>query len=61
MGNAVQRNRAKRRLRAACDVVPLQSDTAYVLIASRDIVEAPFDQVVGWLQAAVQTTERGTE
>jgi len=46
VGNAVQRNRAKRRLREAVRRTPLRPGTAYVFIASPAVVEAPFDRLV---------------
>jgi len=53
VGNAVRRNRAKRRLRAALDTVSLRAETAYAVIASADVVDAPFDDIVRWLTQAV--------
>lgn len=61
VGNAVVRNRAKRRLRAVAAEVALRPDTAYVLIASPEVVEAPFDRLVQWLRAAAEAVERGPE
>lgn len=52
VGNAVRRNRAKRRLRAAAEAVPLDRDTAYVVIASSEVVTADFATVVAWLRRA---------
>jgi hypothetical protein len=34
---------------------------AYVLIASAEVADAPFGQVVEWLQSALKAMERGTE
>lgn len=51
-GNAVQRNRAKRRLREAVRRVPLRDDRDYVVIASASVVEAPFETLVSWARAA---------
>lgn len=61
VGNAVHRNRAKRRLREATDTVALASNTAYVVVASRDVLDASFDDLVQWLTKAVvsDTKRRG--
>lgn len=57
VGNAVRRNRAKRRLRAALERVPLERDTTYVVIASPSVVDAPFEEVVSWLSAGTRGQE----
>ena len=57
VGNAVQRNRAKRRLREAMMKVELQADTAYVVIASPGVVKMSFDDLVDRLGDAVSATE----
>lgn len=54
VGGAVQRNRAKRRLRAAAAVVPLQQNRAYVVIASANVDEADYPTLVSWLEEAVE-------
>lgn len=53
LGTAVRRNRAKRRLRAAVERVACAPGTAYVVIAGPGVIDADFDQVVGWLSAAM--------
>jgi ribonuclease P protein component len=53
VGNAVARNRAKRRLREATQRVSLASGTTYVVIADRSVVDAPFSSIVAWLEYAV--------
>jgi len=58
VGNAVQRNRAKRRLREAAARVPLERDTAYVLVASTEVAEVPFSRLTDWLRRA---TSRRTD
>lgn len=62
VGNAVVRNRAKRRLRAAAAAV-LTSDgrpgTDYVLIARGDTAGRPFGVLVDDLRAALRQVERG--
>ena len=60
VGNAVRRNRAKRRLRAAAAQVPLERDTAYVLIASTEVCDVPFPRLIGWLQDALRADEEDT-
>lgn len=57
VGNAVARNRAKRRLREAIRQVEMQPDTAYVVIASTDTVEMPFDALIEGLGRAIVETE----
>jgi ribonuclease P protein component len=53
VGNAVQRNRAKRRLREAAQRAGLRPNTAYVVVASPDVLDAEFDELAGWLESAV--------
>jgi len=53
VGNAVQRNRAKRRLREAAHRVELRSNTAYVVVASPDVLGVEFGELVNWLSAAI--------
>ncbi len=52
VGGAVQRNRAKRRLREAMRKVALEPGTAYVVQATSEVLIAPFPQLVEWLTAA---------
>ena len=52
VGNAVVRNRAKRRLREAMARVALRDGMTYVVHAQPGIDEASFDQLVRWLSAA---------
>lgn len=54
VGGAVQRNRAKRRLREALDRVRLQDGHEYVVIASEAVLTAAFPQLVGWLRRAIE-------
>lgn len=55
-GTAVRRNRIKRRLRAAADTTELQPGTDYVIIATPEVADAPFDRLTGWLERAVKET-----
>jgi ribonuclease P protein component len=54
VGNAVQRNRAKRRLREAVARAPIRHDRDYVVIAGRAVLEAAFEDVVGWVARGVE-------
>ncbi len=56
VGNAVRRNRAKRRLRAAMARMRLRDGLTYVVIARRGAVDAPFQSLVEWLTAATRST-----
>ncbi len=56
-GPAVTRNRIKRRLRAAADIVELQPGTDYVIIASSQCAVAPFDRLTGWLERALDSSD----
>jgi ribonuclease P protein component len=49
VGNAVARNRVKRRIRAALTRVPLREDTSYIVIASAAVLTVEFDRLVDWL------------
>jgi ribonuclease P protein component len=61
VGGAVQRNRAKRRLREAMRHVALEPDTAYVVQATSIAVDAPFTQLVEWLASATGTESGARE
>jgi ribonuclease P protein component len=52
VGNAVRRNRAKRRLREALRQVPIRDGRDYVVIASAAVVRAPFEALVAWALSA---------
>lgn len=58
VGEAVRRNRIKRRLRHAVRAVQLESDMDYVIIASDLVADAPFPQVMQWLERAVSERDR---
>lgn len=53
VGGAVDRNRAKRRIRHALDRIRLPVGTDVVVIASREVVTADFQDLVGWLRSAI--------
>lgn len=57
VGNAVRRNRAKRRIRHALTEVSLEQSMDYVIIADSRVVEAPFGDLTGWLRQAVDGLE----
>lgn len=57
IGKAVVRNRAKRRLRAALAEIEPVSGRDYIVVATRQVAEAPFLKVVGWLKAALGQQE----
>lgn len=52
-GNAVTRNRVKRRLRHAVRVLSLEPGMDYVIIANREVGEIPFTQLTSWLASAL--------
>ncbi len=53
VGSAVDRNRARRRIRAALGHVTL-SEGSYIVVASRGVLTAPFGELVGWLETAME-------
>ncbi|MGD2044385.1 MAG: ribonuclease P protein component [Acidimicrobiia bacterium] len=53
-GSAVRRNRIKRRLRSAADSIELQPGNDYVIIATSQVADIPFDRLTGWLRRAVE-------
>lgn len=53
-GPAVTRNRIKRRLRSVADKLEFESGTDYVIIASSQVANTPFDRLTGWLERAVE-------
>jgi ribonuclease P protein component len=55
-GTAVKRNRIKRRLRAAAESVELQPGIDYVIIATSQVADAPYQQLVSWLVRALEET-----
>ena len=54
VGNAVRRNRAKRRVREAVRSTPLELDTAYIVVASADVLSAAFTTLEEWLDEAIE-------
>ena len=57
IGNAVRRNRARRRLRAvAREIIPRHAKPGhdYVMIARRDTAERPYSALIGDLESALK-------
>ena len=54
IGNAVARNRVKRRLRHTVRDIQLQPAMDYVIIARKSIVDASHPALMGWLNRAVK-------
>ena len=57
VGGAVERNRAKRRLREAVALAPIRNGRDYVLIATQAVVEAPFEELTTWVRSAVDVED----
>jgi len=58
VGNAVKRNRVKRRLREAARCTDLHPNTAYVVVASNEALDARFGDLADWLNRAVESGHR---
>ena len=54
IGNAVARNRVKRRLRHTVRDVQLQPAMDYVIIARKSIVDASRPTLMGWMSRALE-------
>jgi ribonuclease P protein component len=64
VGNAVTRNRAKRRLRSAAASILLdrgKPGTDYVLIARASTVDRPYDTLIGDLEVALRRVDHGAQ
>lgn len=61
VGNAVRRNRVKRRLRAAVAEIMPRPGTAYIVIADKGVIEATFEDLVGWLTEGMSIKPRRSE
>ena len=53
-GQAVLRNRVRRRLRHALRAVQLKPGMDYVIIASSQVADVPHPQLLGWLERALE-------
>lgn len=53
-GNAVTRNRIKRRLRHALRAVQLKPGTDYVIIGTTQVADVPHPRLMGWLERALE-------
>lgn len=54
VGDAVLRNRAKRRLRHAIKNLSLEEGMDYVIIADREVLEIPFEELTARLRRAIE-------
>ena len=64
IGNAVCRNRAKRRLRAVCrDLLPLEAVTGYdyVIIARQAVLDMPYQKLHKELRYALKEIKQETD
>ncbi|CBI75947.1 ribonuclease P protein component [Bartonella clarridgeiae 73] len=62
-GNAVQRNRIKRRLREAVRVGlvnEMEAGTDYVIVAHRDVLHAPFTFLISELSRRIKLKTKNT-
>lgn len=57
IGGAVQRNRVKRRLRHALREVVLAAGADYVVIATPEVGQVEYRELVSWLEDAVKENE----
>ena len=55
VGNAVVRNRAKRRLREAMARAALADGTAYIVVALPEVAAATFDELCWWVRRGVRS------
>jgi ribonuclease P protein component len=55
-GNAVTRNRVKRRLRHALRAVQLKPGTDYVIIGTSQVADVPHPKLMGWLERALENS-----
>jgi ribonuclease P protein component len=54
VGGAVERNRTKRRLREAVARARIRTGVDYIIIGSREALEASFEDLLGWVRRAVE-------
>lgn len=53
-GDAVTRNRIKRRLRHSLRAVQLKPGMDYVIIGNNQVADASHPQLMGWLERALE-------
>ena len=56
-GNAVTRNRVKRRLRHSLGAVQLRPGIDYVFIGNSQVAEASHSELMGWLERALEVKD----
>lgn len=56
VGTAVRRNRAKRRLREAAARASFRPGRAYILIASPDVADRPFGDLLADVRSAAEAS-----
>jgi len=56
-GDAVTRNRIKRRLRHSLRAVQLKPGTDYVIIGNSQVADAPQPLLMGWLERVLGETD----
>ena len=61
IGGAVERNRAKRRLREAMAKVAVPEEMTYVVVAQPGVNQVGFDRLVAWLRSVVTTPAQPEE
>lgn len=54
IGGAVERNRAKRRIRHALGSIEAPAGVDLIVIASPTVLTVPFEDLVRWLSQAVE-------
>lgn len=57
VGNAVQRNRAKRRLKEAARRIDFEPAMEHVFVATRDVLDVPFDTLIDWMRTGAGRTQ----
>ncbi|MEE8330670.1 MAG: ribonuclease P protein component [Acidimicrobiia bacterium] len=57
VGNAVVRNRARRRLREAVAKADPPAGMDVVVLAAGEVVDVPFDRLVDWVRQAMPKEE----
>jgi ribonuclease P protein component len=58
VGNAVTRNRIRRRLRHGARDLPLKPGIDYVIIGNSQVADANHPELVGWLRHAFENLDR---